>query len=131
MIKSYSLLLLYIIVCKCTLANLINATSANYTSYLSTLAPGDTLYLTAGVYTNNLTLNNINGTAGMPIVIMGDDNLYSTVFQAKSCCNTVSITKCSYVVIKNLRLDGLNLAVDAVKGEGTAGNWAPHITLEY
>jgi hypothetical protein len=111
--------------------NFITANPSNYTSYLSTLVAGDTLYLTAGTYTNNLTINNRNGTAVQPIVIMGDAALYTTVFHANSCCNTVSITKCSYVVIKNLKLDGLNLAVDAVKGEGTVGNWAHHITLEY
>jgi hypothetical protein len=112
-------------------ANFISANASNYTSYLGSLVAGDTLYLAAGTYVNNLTINNRNGTAGQPIVIMGDAALYNTVFHANSCCNTVSITKCSYVVIKNLQLDGLNLAVDAVKGEGTVGNWAHHITLEY
>lgn len=28
-------------------------------------------------------------------------------------------------------LDGLNQNIDAVKGEGSAGNWAHHITIEY
>lgn len=112
-------------------ANFISATPANYTTYLNTLVAGDTLYLSAGTYANNLTLNNRNGTAALPIVIIGDTNLYSTVFTAQSCCNTVSITQCSFVIIKNLKLDGLNLLVDAVKGEGTTGNWAHHITLEY
>ncbi len=112
-------------------ANVIVATPANYTTYLNGLIAGDTLYLTRGTYTANLTLNGRNGTSTSPIVIMGDTALYSTVFNAQSCCNTVSITQCAYVVIKNLKLDGLNLYVDAVKGEGTTGNWAHHITLEY
>lgn len=112
-------------------ANFIVATSTNYTTYLNTLIAGDTLYLTRGTYTENLTLNGRIGTSTSPIVIMGDTTLYSTVFNAQSCCNTVSITLCAYVVIKNLKLDGLNLYVDAVKGEGTTGNWAHHITLEY
>ncbi|MBK5284773.1 MAG: hypothetical protein JJE25_05180, partial [Bacteroidia bacterium] len=112
-------------------ANFISATPANYTSYLNTLVAGDTLSLSAGTYTNNLTLNNRNGTSTQPIVIMGSPNLYTTVFQAQSCCNTVSITQCSYIVIKNLMLDGLNLLVDGVKGEGTTNNWAHHVTLEY
>jgi hypothetical protein len=112
-------------------ANLITANSSNYTSYLNTLVAGDTLYLTAGTYSNNLTLNNLTGDSLHPIVIMGDSNLYSTIFNAQSCCNTVSITMCSFVIIKNLKLDGLNLFVDAVKAEGTNGNFAGHITLEY
>lgn len=112
-------------------ANFISANPGNYTTYLSSLVAGDTLYLTAGTYTDNLTLNGRNGSDALPIVIMGDTSLYTTIFTANSCCNTVSITQCSYLVIKNLQLDGLNLMVDAVKGEGTAGNWAHHITLEY
>lgn len=110
-------------------AKLTNANPGNYTTFLSTLAAGDTLYLAAGNYTNNLTLNTINGTVTKPIVIMGSGS--STMFQGQSCCNTVSLTKCSYIIIKNLKLDGLNLAIDAVKAEGTTGNWAHHITLEY
>jgi hypothetical protein len=125
------LLLLLLLLSSQAQANFITANPGNYTSYLSSLVAGDTLYLSAGTYTSNLSINNRNGTAGQPIVIMGDAALYTTVFNANSCCNTVSISKCSYVVIKNLKLDGLNLAVDAVKGEGTAGNWAHHITLEY
>ncbi len=112
-------------------ANFINANPSNYTTFISSLVAGDTLYLAAGTYTNNLTLNNLNGTALAPIVIMGSPNLYSTIFNAQSCCNTVSITKCSYIVIKKLQLNGLNQPVDAVKGEGTYGNFAHHITIEY
>lgn len=111
-------------------ANKITATPVNYTTYISGLQPGDTLFLTAGNYTNGLTLNNINGSALTPIVIMGVTSGYTSVLQGRSCCNTVSITKCSYIVIKNFKIDGLNLAVDAVKAEGTKGNWAHHITLE-
>jgi hypothetical protein len=118
--------------CICSIqiqAKRINANSGNYLTYLGSLVAGDTLYLTSGSYTNNLILNNINGTATYPIVIMGNGN--ATNFQGQSCCNTISITKCSYVIIKNLQLDGLNQNVDAVKAEGTSGNWAHHMTLEY
>ncbi|MBI3502553.1 MAG: T9SS type A sorting domain-containing protein [Bacteroidetes bacterium] len=125
------LLFTAIIFSKFSYGNFITANPSNYTSFLSSLVAGDTLFLTAGTYTNNLTLNNLTGTSSQPIVIMGSANLYTTIFQGQSCCNTVSITKCGYVVIKNLQLDGLNLAVDAVKGEGIAGNFAHHITLEY
>ncbi len=112
-------------------ARLITATPDDYTDFLPTLVAGDTLALAAGTYTRDLTLRNLNGTASDPIVIMGSPLLYTTVFTARSCCNTVSITKCSYLVIKNLELSGGGVEVDAVKGEGTAGNWAHHITLEY
>ncbi|MDD5571373.1 MAG: T9SS type A sorting domain-containing protein [Bacteroidales bacterium] len=130
-IFSYFLLAIFLFASGTTNANLISANPSNYTSYLGSLTAGDTLYLTAGTYTSNLTINSRNGNVSQPIVIMGSPNLYTTVFQGNSCCNTVSITKCSYIVIKNIQLDGLNLDIDAVKAEGTTGNWAHHITLEY
>lgn len=111
------------------MANLIVANNSNYTNYLNALVPGDTLYLRQGVYDNNLKLNGLNGTPLEPIVIIGEAN--KTIFIGQSCCNTVSITKCSYIVIKNIQLDGQNLSIDAVKAEGTTGNWAHHITIEY
>lgn len=110
-------------------AKIINANPANYTGFLNSLIPGDTLNLAAGNYLNNLKLTGLNGTNLQPIVITGQGN--TTIFQGQSCCNTVSITQCSYLIIKNLQLDGLNEEVDAIKGEGTTGNWAHHITLEY
>jgi hypothetical protein len=112
-------------------ARIVPANPTDYTSHLSSLLPGDTLLLAAGRYTGNLTLKNVNGLDGAPVVIMGSPVLYTSVFEAQSCCNTVSITQCAYLVIKNLKLDGMNVPVDAVKGEGTSGNWAHHITLEY
>lgn len=112
-------------------ARFIPATPEDYTNFLPTLVPGDTLALAAGTYTRDLVLRNLNGTESDPIVIMGSPLLYTTVFTARSCCNTVSITMCAYLVIRNLELNGGGVAVDAVKGEGTAGNWAHHITLEY
>jgi len=110
-------------------ANIKNANPGNYLSFINSLVPGDTLNLAAGNYVNNLKLTGLNGTNSQPIVITGQGN--TTVFQGQSCCNTVSITQCSYLIIRNLQLDGLNQEVDAIKGEGTAGNWAHHITLEY
>ena len=82
-----------IIIKKSSTANTINANPANYVGFLNTLIAGDTLKLAAGNYINTLTINNINGTAINPIVIMGSG--ITTNFQGQSCCNTVSITKCS------------------------------------
>lgn len=109
-------------------ANIFTANPSNYTTFLSSLVAGDTLVLTAGNYLHNLTLNNINGTALKPIVITGVGNI--TVLLGQSGHNTISITKCSFLVIQNLKLDGLNQFVDAVKAEGSTGNWAHHITIE-
>ncbi len=109
-------------------ANFIVGTPSDYTTFLSSLSAGDTLMLSAGIYSNDLVLNELSGTVSDPIVIMGVGN--NTVLQGRSCCNTVSIKKCSYLVIKNFKLDGRSQFVDAIKAEGTTGNWASHITIE-
>lgn len=130
--KNISLLLATCILTSLPLhARLITATPGDYTDFLTTLVAGDTLSLAPGTYTRDLPLRDLSGTETDPIVIMGSPVLYTTMFAARSCCNTVSITRCSYLVIKNLELNGGGVFVDAVKGEGTAGNWAHHITLEY
>ncbi len=121
--------LFFIVAVSPIFSKLIVANSSNYGSYLNNLVAGDTLYLESGNYINNLKLLGRNGTAGQPIVILGSGS--GTLFQAQSCCNTISITQCSYLIIKNLKLDGMHVQVDAVKAEGTSGNWAHHITLEY
>jgi hypothetical protein len=110
-------------------ATVYNANPGNYLAFIPLLQPGDTLSLAAGSYTGGLTLNDLNGAPGAPIVIVGPPAPPRAVFQARSCCNTVSISDSSYVDIHNLELNGRNLAVDAVKAEGTS-QWAHHITLE-
>ena len=124
------LLLLFILGSSHVHARFITATPDDYTGFLSSLVAGDTLLLVGGVYTQDLVLRDLNGTAANPIVITGQTAPQATVFSARSCCNTVSITRCSYLVIKDLQLNGNMAFVDAVKAEGTADNWAHHITLE-
>ncbi|MFZ1728770.1 MAG: hypothetical protein WAV84_01465, partial [Bacteroidota bacterium] len=131
MLRFVIALLLSLILSSPVYSRVINANPGDYTDYLTSLVPGDTLALAAGVYTRDLLLRDLSGTESDPIVIMGSPLLYTTVFTARSCCNTVSITRCAYIVIRNLELNGGGVFVDAVKGEGTAGNWAHHITLEY
>lgn len=111
-------------------ARVISATPATYRGFLAGLAPGDTLALAAGTYTEDLVLRDLAGTPEAPIVITGTPDGTAAIFRARACCNTVSITRCAYVIVRCLWLDGDGVAVDAVKGEGTTGNWAHHITLE-
>jgi len=110
-------------------ANYVSGTPANYTSYLSGLQAGDTLHLEPGNYLNRLNLNNKNGTAANPIVIMGSGN--STVFLANACCNTVDMSNVSYIVFKDFEIDGQNINyVDGIKASGGGNKYAHHITLE-
>ena len=107
----------------------INADPGNYRSLLGTLQPGDTMVLAAGTYQQGLPIDNMNGAAGQPIAITGPTSGAPAVFEGRSCCNTVSIVDSSWIEIRYLILDGLGLAVDAVKAEGTAA-FAHDITLE-
>ncbi len=106
-------------------------TPSDYTSYLSLLQPGDSLLLQAGDYYDRLNLDDIVGTEDQPIVISGPLSGNAAVFYGNACCNTVSIERCAYLKIQNLLIDGQDIPyIDAVKAEGTANNWAHHITLE-
>ncbi|MFN8332073.1 MAG: T9SS type A sorting domain-containing protein [Saprospiraceae bacterium] len=111
------------------IANVISGNPGNYLQKIGVLQPGDTLLLEPGTYANNMKLVNINGKPGQPIVLMGSGQ--STVLIGNSCCNTVSLTKCSFLVLSHLSLDGQNQFVDAVKAEGTTGNWTHDITIQY
>ena len=71
----------------------------------------------------------MSGSENQPIVIMGIGQ--STVFLGDACCNTVSIRKSEYIVLRDFKIDGQNIpGIDAVKAEGSSDNWAHHIILE-
>lgn len=105
------------------------ANPRNYRDRLRVLAAGQTLRLEPGVYERGLPIHGLVGSADAPIVIEGPGAGARAVFVARPGANTVSIVDSAHVVIRNLVLDGRNLAVDAVKAEGHA-HWAHHITLE-
>ena len=88
-------------------AGTIDVDPSNYRARLAGLAPGDTLRLTRGVYTQSLPLAGVNGTADQPIVIEGPTD-HSAVFQAQACCNTVQFNDSSYIAVRNLTLDGMH-----------------------
>jgi hypothetical protein len=105
-------------------------TPSNYTGFLATLAPGDTMLFTPGTYTSRLHLVNLSGTPGHEIVFTGASQS-AVAFTGNACCNTVSLTQCAYLKIMNLTIDGQNIPdIDGIKAEGTAGNWTHHITIE-
>jgi hypothetical protein len=91
--------------------------------------PGDTLQLAAGTYLSGLTISGMNGLPGAPIEIRGPLTGTPATFNGRSCCNTVSLSNSSYITIRNLTLDGKNLAVDGVKAEGTS-QFVHHVVLE-
>ena len=107
----------------------IDATPASYRDVLATLAPGDTMRLAAGTYDQGLTIADVHGTEGACIVIEGPATGERAVFLGSSSRNTISIRDSSYVVVKNLEVDGNGEIGDGVKAEGTAA-FAHHIVID-
>ncbi len=107
----------------------IGANPSNYRALLPTLGPGDRLLLAAGTYTQGLPIDNLHGQPGRCIVFEGPATGPRAVFTGRSGDNTVSITDSSYLAVRNLELDGLGEAVDAVKAESPSVA-VHHVTLE-
>lgn len=118
--------------CSGTTSTEIAANPSNYRNWLDNLEPGDILLLEPGVYTQGLPLNSLEGEPNNCITIAGPEVWPPVVrFTPRTCCNTVSISNSSYVVLRNLELDGSGdtESVDGVKVESGA-SFAHHITLE-
>jgi parallel beta helix pectate lyase-like protein len=114
------------LLCSAARAGTIDADPSTYRVRLAGLAPGDTLRLARGVYSESLPLSGINGTAELPIVIEGPLDR-SAVFQAQSCCNTVQFNGSSYIAVRNLTLDGMHRPEPfGVESSGPSH----HITIE-
>jgi hypothetical protein len=103
----------------------------NYRDLLRQLRAGDTLILEPGIYDEpheygGLPIFKLNGEPGKPIVITGPDSDPRPVFPAESNRNTIRIANSSYIVIRNLELDGRQLDVDGVRSQDVSH----HILLE-
>jgi hypothetical protein len=117
--------------------NVIAANPSNYLSLLPTLKPGDTLLLAAGNYgidangndtasVPGLPIFNLNGTAAAPITITGPETGPKPVFYGRSTHNTIRLANASYVVIRNLEVNGRDRGGFGVAVQGLAH----HITIE-
>ncbi|MFO0587655.1 MAG: right-handed parallel beta-helix repeat-containing protein [Polyangiaceae bacterium] len=107
----------------------VDASPIDYISKLAALKPGDTLNLAAGVYTGQLNITGLNGTAEQPIVIQGAGD--ATVFVGDGCCNTVEIVNSSYVTVRNIQVDGKGIdGVFGVSAKNGESNVVHHITIE-
>ncbi|MGB8435301.1 MAG: hypothetical protein WCE38_13655, partial [Burkholderiales bacterium] len=108
---------------------MLNATPANYRAVVATLKPGDRLILATGEYRNGLPIRGLEGTARQPIVIEGATQAPRPLLTGRRGANTISIVDSRYVTIRNLKVDGRGLAVDAVKVEARS-RYSDFITLE-
>lgn len=107
----------------------IRGTPSTYLNLLDTLQPGDILRLDAGDYlqaTPGLPVFGIRGTAAAPIVITGPETGPKPRFLGTSTHNTIRFSDSSYVIVRNIEVDGRNLGGDGVNAQGHSH----HITLE-
>jgi len=106
------------------------ADPGNYRSLLGGLKPGDTLSLEAGNYAGGLSISNLHGEAGNPIVITGPETGAPAIILGDQGVtrNTVQIRHSSYITVQYLKIDGLDVPfIDAVNSTGATH----HITLEH
>jgi hypothetical protein len=104
---------------------------SNYLSLLRALKAGETLVLEAGNYDNTndvagFPIFSMNGTANAPITITGPETGPRAVLLGRADYNTIRFSDASYIVVRNLEIDGRNLGGDGVNAQGTAH----HIMLE-
>jgi hypothetical protein len=99
------------------IGRIISATPETYQRFIPTLKPGDTLLLEAGSY-EGLYLNGISGMPRAPITIMGPNPGPRAVILGSSRSDTVELSQCSYVVLRNFEVDSRNLGGDGVNAHG-------------
>lgn len=109
--------------------NVIDADPSNYRTLLASLQPGDLLRLAPGTYDQGLPFDGHHGEPDRCIVVEGPASGPPAVLTGRDCCNTVSLANSSYLVIRNLELDGMGRAGDGVKAESTSVS-VHHVTLE-
>lgn len=104
----------------------------DYLSVVKTLQAGDTLELAPGIYDDptqvpGLPLFDLHGAPDRPITIEGPDAGPRPVFRARAEYNTIRLKDASYIILRNLEIDGRKLDVDGVKAQGITH----HVTLEH
>lgn len=107
----------------------VTADPSTYQAILAAMGPGHLLHLTAGTYPGGLVFDGHHGEPDRCIIVEGPSSGPPAVLTGRDCCNTVSISDSSYLVIRNLELDGQGRDGDGVKAEGDAA-FAHHVTIE-
>lgn len=109
----------------------IQADPSNYLARVRALVAGDTLVLAPGTYDDpsdvpGLPLFDMNGTPTKPIVITGPESGPRPVLLGRSTHNTVRLSNASYIVVRNLEIDGRDLGGAGVATQGLTH----HVTIE-
>jgi hypothetical protein len=110
----------------------INADPTDYQTKADGLVAGDTLVLAAGSYPDGLDLFDLAGTSALPITITGPASGTATFLGDTGVTrNTIEIRNSSYLVIKDLTIDGQDVAgIDGIKAGGGATDYTHHIRIE-
>ncbi len=124
------LLAVFVLVATAARADTIDADPSDYLAKVDALAPGDTLRLAGGDYTDLLEISGLHGTSGAWITIQGPASGTPARFRGASsiCCNTVEIRSGSYLALENLLIDGEG--IDGIFGISAAGSNTHHIRVE-
>jgi parallel beta helix pectate lyase-like protein len=101
-------------------------TNEEFENVANTLAPGDTLILRGGTYSQTARRAvTVNGTASQPIVIRaadGESPLLTRPISTMDTQNNIELVSCSHLTIRGLRFEGGSSGVRIMGGS--------HITLE-
>jgi hypothetical protein len=106
----------------------LTATPANLRQQVVGLQPGDTLVLQPGKYLGGVWLKQLHGRPDAPIVIRGQGP--QTVLLGSAGTNTVDISDCQWLVLRDLTFDGQGKAVDAIKAGKETARGCHHISIE-
>ncbi|HBJ82531.1 MAG TPA: hypothetical protein DDZ88_01375 [Verrucomicrobiales bacterium] len=123
----------------CLLATVIQAGTLkhaqpdNYRRLLTTLEPGDTLVLAAGVYERGLPVSDCHGTPEAWITIQGPENGVAEIRQTATA-NCVELKQCSHVALKKLSIlgggpQGIS-GLFGISAQGGLKNSVHHILIE-
>jgi hypothetical protein len=109
---------------------ILRADPSNYRSMIGGLVPGDTLVLTAGEYPR-LTIANLAGAPSRCITITGPAGDRPAVIFGEIGNKTVEIIDSSYIVVRNLVIDGRGLpGADGIKALASPHPATHHVVLD-
>ncbi|MFI5401436.1 MAG: hypothetical protein ACHQ1G_00655, partial [Planctomycetota bacterium] len=110
------------------LADTLDADPSDYLDVLGQLAPGDTMRLAPGDYTDGFTISGVHGTSDAWIVIQGPASGAPARILGRACCNTVEIRSGTYLAIEDLTIDGQG--IDGIFAVSASGSPCHHVRIE-
>lgn len=124
-------LILLRLACACSApvsARELTATPGTLRQQVATLQPGDILRLEPGAYPGGIWLKGLHGRADAPITIHGRGR--ETMLVGRDGTNTIDLTDCQWLVLRDLFFDGRGRAVDAIKAGKDSQRGCHHILIE-